>query len=111
MARDKRKGRKPKPKKPPKGKKPPPQQQQPSTTESLKELSTQSGPEAMAQTPTQTPAEATAAAVYSTGPGSVVAYQYERTGTYADVYNQQQATTVQGENVVSAQPTAAAMGG
>ena len=64
-----------------------------STTERLKEHSTQSGPQAMAQTPATMPASQnpdTAPGVYSTGPGEVVVYGYDRQGQYADEYAQQQ---------------------
>ena len=67
-------------------------------TEDLKAKSTQSGPEAMAAVPGSM-AEATDAAVYSTGPGAVVAYDYQRTGTYADEYAAQQAVSVEGTPV------------
>lgn len=86
----------PKPKKKPEPKpKPEPKK---TTNEELKDKSTQSGPAAMNATPGSM-AEAqgsTAAAVYSTGPGDVVAYDYQRTGTYADAYNEQQSVDVSG---------------
>lgn len=73
---------------------PKPKQDKPTTTESLKEHSTQSGPAAMAQTPTTMPSADTnpdqAPGVYSTGPGEVVVYNYQRQGQYADEYAAQQ---------------------
>ena len=88
--------------KPKRHKKPPEPKPKPepakTTNEELKDKSTQSGPAAMNATPGSM-AEAqgsTAAAVYSTGPGDVVAYDYERTGTYADAYNEQQQVDVSG---------------
>lgn len=95
MAKKEKKKAKPKKKKEDKTPKP-----EKTATEHLKEKSNQSGPDAMAATPTTMPDQAlTSAAVYSTGPGEVVAYDYQRTGTYADDYNQQQAVDVQGQSL------------
>jgi hypothetical protein len=60
-------------------------------TESLKAKSTQTGDQAMNATPSAYPAEpANAEAVYTTGPGQAVEYNYTRQGTYAEDYAQQQ---------------------
>lgn len=93
MARKKKTKGKPPNKKPA----PPPQ----TVTEKLKEKSTQSGDQAMAATPDTRPAEpADADAVYTTGPGQVVAYDYQRQGTYAEDYAQQQSqVSVQGNPI------------
>lgn len=90
MAREKRRARKDKDKAKHHQPKPPGK----TTTEKLKEHSTQSGADAMAATPTTMPSAMTdpdqAPGVYSTGPGEVVVYGYERQGQYADEYAQQQ---------------------
>jgi hypothetical protein len=66
-----------------------------SVTESLKEHSTQTGDQAMAAAPSSYPAEpANAEAVYTTGPGQAVEYNYTRQGTYAEDYAQQQSQQV-----------------
>ena len=81
------------------------------TTEKLKEKSTQSGQDALDAAPgsmAEAQAAQTEAAVYSTGPGAVVAYNYQREGTYAEDYAQQQ--QVQPVQVVGATPSAAALG-
>lgn len=70
-------------------------------TEQLKEKSTQSGQDAMNAAP-MSYQEATEAALYSTGPGEVVSYDYQRTGTYADEYNAQQQVEVQGQTLSGA---------
>jgi len=79
---------------------------QPGTvTEQLKAKSTQSGEAAMNAVPGSYPAEpANAEAVYTTGPGQAVEYNYTRQGTYADQYAteqqaQLQAVGVQGDRV------------
>jgi hypothetical protein len=76
---------------------------QPGTiTEQLKAKSTQSGDQAMNAVPNSYPAEpANAEAVYTTGPGQAVEYNYTRQGTYADQYAEQQSqvVTVQGNPV------------
>ena len=80
-------------------KKAPAKKPEKTATENLKEKSTQSGPASMDAVPgsmAQAQAGTTSAAVYSTGPGDVVAYDYQRTGTYADTYNQQQSVDVSG---------------
>lgn len=60
-------------------------------TESLKAKSTQSGDAAMNAVPNSTPAEpANAEAVYTTGPGQAIEYNYTRLGTYSEDYAQQQ---------------------
>ena len=90
------------------GKKKPPPSPAPSpgpVTESLKAKSTQTGDQAMNAVPNSFPAEpANAEAVYTTGPGQAVEYNYTRQGTYADQYAteaqaQQQAVSVQGDRV------------
>jgi len=74
-------------------------------TEQLKAKSTQSGEAAMNAVPGSYPAEpANAEAVYTTGPGQAVEYNYTRQGTYADQYAseqqaQQAAVSVQGDRV------------
>ena len=74
-------------------------------TEQLKAKSTQSGEQAMNAVPGSYPAEpANAEAVYTTGPGQAVEYNYTRQGTYADQYAseqqaQLQAVGVQGDRV------------
>lgn len=84
---DHKKHKKP-PKKPPK---PPGTPPPGSVTESLKGKSTQSGDDAMNATPESYPAEpANAEAVYTTGPGQAVEYNYTRQGTYSEDYAQQQ---------------------
>ena len=60
-------------------------------SESLKAKSTQSGQDAMGAVPGSYPAEpANAEAVYTTGPGQAVEYNYTRLGTYSEDYAQQQ---------------------
>lgn len=62
-----------------------------SLTEHLKGKSTQSGADAMAATPGMYPPDSpNDPAVYTTGPGTVVAYNYDRQGTYAEEYAIQQ---------------------
>ena len=74
-------------------------------TESLKAKSTQTGDQAMNAVPGGFPAEpANAEAVYTTGPGQAVEYNYVRQGTYAEDYAQQQVqqVPVQGLTVTGA---------
>lgn len=77
-----------------KGKKPPSGGGPPQTVnESLKAKSTQTGDQAMNAVPNSFPAEpANAEAVYTTGPGQAVEYNYKRLGTYADEYAEQQSS-------------------
>lgn len=94
---------KPKPKKhpkppPPIGLPPAPTKHE-TTTEQLRGKSTQTGEDAMNAAPTSMPEEATQAALYSTGPGEVVSYDYQRTPTYADEYNAQQHVDVPGQTL------------
>lgn len=72
-----------------------------STTEDIKAMSTQSGQDALNATPGQRPAEpANAEAVYTTGPGQAVEYNYTRQGTYSEDYARQQSEImVQGNPV------------
>jgi hypothetical protein len=76
----------------------------PTVTEQLKATSTQTGDQAMAATPSSYPAEpANAEAVYTTGPGQAVEYNYTRQGTYADEYaTQQSQVQVAGDPVAGA---------
>ena len=87
---DDRKHKRKKPKPKPKHHKPPPKTPAPptTTTEKLKESSKQSGPDAMAATPGFYPADpANAQAVFTTGPGQAVEYNYVRVdGTGAEQY-------------------------
>lgn len=87
-ADDKHKRRKPKPK--PKHHKPTPKPPAPptTTTEKLKAASKQSGMDAMNATPGLYPADpANAQAVFTTGPGQAVEYNYVRVdGTGAEEY-------------------------
>ena len=69
-------------------------------TESLKAKSHQTDEQAMKAAPGLYPAEpANADAVYTTGPGQAVEYNYVRQGTYAEDYAQQQTVKVQGDPV------------
>jgi len=69
-------------------------------TESLKATSHQTDDQAMRAAPGLYPAEpANAEAVYTTGPGQAVEYNYVRQGTYAEDYAQQQTVKVQGDTV------------
>ena len=84
-----------KPKQPP-GSKPPG-----AVTDEMKAMSTQSSQDALNATPGQRPAEpANAEAVYTTGPGQAVEYNYTRLGTYSEDYAAQQSQVmVQGNPV------------
>ena len=85
-----------KPPKPP-GKKPPGQ-----TTDEIKAMSTQTSQDALNATPGQHPAEpANAEAVYTTGPGQAVEYNYTRQGTYSEDYARQQSEIMVQGNPVS----------
>jgi hypothetical protein len=67
-------------------------------TESLKAMSHQTDDQAMRAAPGLYPAEpANAEAVYTTGPGQAVEYNYVRQGTYAEDYANQQTVRVQGD--------------
>jgi hypothetical protein len=77
-------------KKPPPKKTPPPAPK--TVTEQLKETSTQSGQEAMDATPTRMGNPDDEAAIYSTGPGEVVVYGYDRQGQGAGEYALQQSS-------------------
>ncbi len=69
-------------------------------TESLKAKSHQTDEQAMKAAPGLYPAEpANAEAVYTTGPGQAVEYNYARQGTYAEDYAAQQTVKVQGDPV------------
>lgn len=71
-------------------------------TERIKEQSHQTGQDALNATPGQRPAEpANAEAVYTTGPGQAVEYNYTRQGTYSEDYARQQSEIMVQGNPVS----------
>lgn len=59
-------------------------------TEDIKMQSTQTSQDALNATPASRPDPANADAVYTTGPGQAVEYNYQRLGTYSEDYAQQQ---------------------